>query len=299
MTIRNKTFVSSLALAPMAGFTDIIWRRLLDELGGVAFMVTELISAEAVCRKSDRTLGMIEEFHGGTPQFLQLFGAEPRALCEAARIVEGETGYCGIDLNLGCPARKVIRKGAGSALLRDLPAPGDLIRQLRKEVKGILTAKIRLGINEVNVSDVASLIQDEGVDALAVHFRLQQQGYNQPADWSWAPVIRDILRIPLIGNGDVFDEETAHRRLEEVDGLLLGRASMRDPLVFARMASSRALPGPRQVMLRFFELVDSHLPPDQSQDSRVSGHGRGQGPYAPSGGGGRGAAWPGLKWLLP
>ena len=131
----------------MAGFTDIIWRRLLDELGGVAFMVTELISAEAVCRKSDRTLGMIEEFHGGTPQFLQLFGAEPRALCEAARIVEGETGYCGIDLNLGCPARKVIRKGAGSALLRDLPALGDLIRQLRKEVKGILTAKIRLGIN--------------------------------------------------------------------------------------------------------------------------------------------------------
>lgn len=247
----------------MAGFTDIIWRRLLDELGGVGYMVTELISAEAVCRKSARTMAMIAEFKGRTPQFVQLFGSEHKALCEAARIIESETGFAGIDLNLGCPARKVVRKGAGSALLSDQPGLASLIRQLRNSVNGVFTAKIRLGVSEVTAPETARLLQAEGVDALAVHFRLQQQGYNHPADWSWAPVIKDILHIPLIGNGDVFDEETVRRRLGVVDGLLLGRASMGDPLIFARMASSGPLPALRQVILRFFELVDEHLPPER------------------------------------
>jgi len=206
---------------------------------------------------------MIEEFHGETPQFIQLFGSNPEAMCEAARIIEGETGYAGIDLNLGCPARKVIRKGAGSALLMDLPGLSRLIRQLRQEVRGALTAKIRLGINEVTVLETAKVLQDEGLDAISVHFRLQQQGYNHTADWSWAPELKKTLQIPLIGNGDIFDEETADKKLEMVDGLLLGRASMGDPLIFARMNSEKALPSPRQVMLRFFELVDQYLPPDR------------------------------------
>lgn len=261
--IAGRVFASPLALAPMAGLTDIIWRKLLDELGGIAFMVTELISAEAVCRKSSRTKEMIEEFGGRTPQFLQLFGSDADALCQAARIIESETGYAGIDLNLGCPARKVIKKGAGSALLRDLPRLGRLVRQLRREVKGILTAKIRLGLTEVTALETARVLQEEGIDALAVHFRLQQQGYGSPADWSMASEIKSRLRIPLIGNGDIDDEATALRRLQTVDGLLIGRASMGDPLLFARMNSLEPLPDLRQVMGRFFELTTRYLPPER------------------------------------
>lgn len=261
--IAGRTFASPLALAPMAGYTDIIWRQLLDELGGVGYMVTELISAEAVCRRSEKTMDMIQDLHGQTPQMLQLFGSDPEALCEAARIVEGETTYAGIDLNLGCPARKVVRKGAGSALLADSGNLMAVIRSLRQTVKGILTAKIRLGLTEVTVLETARILQGEGIDALAVHFRLQKQGYNQPADWSWAPGIREFLTIPLIGNGDIFNEEIALKRLEQVDGLLLGRASMGDPLIFARMADIRPLPTFRQVVTRFIELVALHLPPER------------------------------------
>ncbi len=263
LKISDHVFASPLALAPMAGFTDIIWRKLLDELGGIAFMVTELISAEAICRKSTRTREMIEEFKGKTPQFIQLFGSDAEALCQAARIVESETGYAGIDLNIGCPARKVIKKGAGSALLRDLPRLARMVRQVRREVKGILTAKIRLGLTEATARETAGMLQDEGIDALAVHFRLQQQGYNTPADWSHAEEIRAQLRIPLIGNGDIFDEDTARMRLESVDGLLIGRASMGDPLLFARMSSMTPLPDLKRVMQRFFELTAFYLPPER------------------------------------
>jgi nifR3 family TIM-barrel protein len=247
----------------MAGYTDIIWRQLLDELGGVGYMVTELISAEAVCRRSSKTLEMIRDLHGQTPQMIQLFGSDIKAFSEAARIVESETTYAGIDLNLGCPARKVVRKGAGSALLAEPLHLAALVRELRKVVRGVLTAKIRLGLSQVNVLENAAVLQDEGVDALAVHFRLQKQGYNQPADWSWAPLVRERLRIPLIGNGDIFDEKTALERLELVDGLLLGRASMGDPLLFARMADITPRPGLKQVLQRFIELVELHLPPER------------------------------------
>lgn len=247
----------------MAGLTDIIWRKLLDELGGVAFMVTELISAEAICRNSAKTREMINEFVGRTPQFIQLFGSDPQALCQAARIIEDQTGYAGIDLNLGCPARKVIRKGAGSALLQDLVRLAEVVRSLRSQVKGVLTAKIRLGVKEVTAAETARVLQEEGVDALAVHFRLQQQGYNVAADWSRVSEIKAGLHIPLIGNGDVMNEATVREKLGLVDGLLLGRAPMGDPLLFARLACLPSLPSLRVVILRFFDLVQEYLPPER------------------------------------
>jgi len=223
-------------LAPMAGLTDRVLRQLMDEIGGCGAMVSEMIAAEGLRRRNRRTLEMIAGFAARVPQFIQLFGADPRALAEAAAIVSAETGYAGIDINMGCPVPKVVRSGAGSGLLQDLPRLAAIVGAVRRSTALPLTVKVRLGFNQVNVLETTRVIEQEGADAVAVHFRLRSDGYAGVARWQEAAAIRAGLRIPLLGNGDIMTLPFALEKLQQVDGVLIGRGALANPFLFREIA---------------------------------------------------------------
>ncbi len=247
-------------LAPMAGLTDAVFRRLVDELGGCGLLVSELVAAEGLRRRNRRTLAMIVPLPTATPQFLQLFGADPQAMAEAARLVCGETPFAGVDLNMGCPAQKVVRGGGGSALLREPAQVAAVVRAVRRACPRPLTVKVRLGYDRVNVREVLAVIAAEGADGAAVHFRLRGESYARPARWEFAAGLRDGLGIPLIGNGDIRDAATAAQRLREVDGVMIGRGACADPFLFRRISGGGVAPGEGRAMLgRLCDLVESHF----------------------------------------
>ncbi len=225
-------------LAPMAGLTDRVLRQLTDEIGGCGALVSEMIAAEGLRRRNRRTMEMIAGPPRPTraPQLIQLFGANPEALAEAAGIVAAETGYAGIDINMGCPVPKVVRSGAGSGLLQDLPRLAAVVGAVRRSTRLPLTVKVRLGFNKVNVLETTKIIEQEGADAVAVHFRLKSDGYRGSARWDLAAAIRESLRIPLLGNGDIMTLAFALEKMKTVDGVLIGRGALANPFLFREIA---------------------------------------------------------------
>jgi len=236
LKIGKLTLEQPTVLAPMAGLTDRVLRQLMDEIGGCGAMVSEMIAAEGLRRRNRRTMEMIACFKTRSPQFIQLFGANPEALAEAAVIVAAETDYAGIDLNMGCPVPKVVRSGAGSGLLQDLPRLAAVVAAMRKSTSLPLTVKVRLGFNKVNVLETTKIIAEEGADAVAVHFRLRSDGYAGSARWELAAAIRENLRIPLLGNGDIMTLTFALEKLDTVDGVLIGRGALANPFIFREIA---------------------------------------------------------------
>ena len=223
-------------LAPMAGLTDRVLRQLADETGGCGLLVSEMIAAEGMRRRNRRTLEMIADFKTRTPQFIQLFGANPDALAEAAAIVTAETAFAGIDLNMGCPVPKVVRLGAGAGLLQDLPRLAEVVAAVRRSTPLPLTVKVRLGFNKVNVMETSKIIEEQGADAVAVHFRLKSEGYTGNARWELAAAVRENLHIPLLGNGDIMTAAFALEKLQTVDGVLIGRGALANPFIFREIA---------------------------------------------------------------
>ena len=259
------------ALAPMAALTDPVFRRLVDEIGDAGWLVSEMISAEGLRRRNRRTLAMLQEFPARIPQFLQLFGSEPDALSDAARITAAETSFSGIDINMGCPVPKVMRGGAGAGLLGDLRRMARLVRAVRNACRLPLTVKVRLGIARINVLDSARVIESEGADALAVHFRLKTDGYVKSSDWSTAEEIKARLHIPLIGNGDIDSMEQAFHRLETVDAVMIGRGAIADPFVFSKIAGKPTKAGQwSRLAARLCELVEEYYP-EHNWISRIKG----------------------------
>ncbi len=174
--------------SPMASVTDIAFRKLLDEIGYTGYMVTEMISAEGLRRNQEKTLEMIKPFEFRSPQFLQLFGSEPEEFVDAAKYIENETNYSGIDINMGCPAPKVMRKGGGAALLQEPVRMAAIMKALKSSTKLPVTVKIRLGFDQVNVFEIAEILDQEGADAITVHFRLKSDRYRGEAKWEYAPL---------------------------------------------------------------------------------------------------------------
>src|SRR5215813_572389 len=176
-------------LAPMAGVTDTLFRRVIRGLGGCGLLMTEFTSSEGITRSAKKTLRYLYFQEDEHPITAQLFGANPAVMADAAKMVE-DLGFDAVDINLGCPAKKVVKCG-GSGLLRDLPLLGEIFRAVRAAVTVPLTIKIRSGWDEKNIVavDVARLAEDCGIEAIAVHPRTREQGYNGNADWR---VIRDV-----------------------------------------------------------------------------------------------------------
>lgn len=249
-------------LAPMASLTDIVFRRVVDEIGGVGLMVTELISAEGLRRKQDKTLSMIRSFDFNTPQFIQLFGSEPEQFTDAVKYIEEETDFSGIDINMGCPARKIIKRRAGAALLKDPKKIGEICRKVRKVISIPFTVKIRLGYEEENVFEILKVLENEGVDAVTVHFRLKTDRYSSEARWEYAERIKERSSLKIIGNGNILNRDEALERLNIVDGIMIGRGAINNPFIFAEMQDE--MPGPedkKEITERIMALVEEYYLP--------------------------------------
>ena len=219
----------------MAGVTDTIFRQLCKE-HGADVMVTEFVSAEGIFRRNERTLEYLEFIEAERPVGVQLFGGDPDHLGEAARMVADWKRPDFIDLNFGCPVSKVVSKNGGSSLLRDCPLLERVARAVVRAAAPLpVTAKIRIGWSEetINATTTARLLEDSGVQAIAVHGRTKEQGYSGLANWEVIAAVAAAVQVPVIGNGDIASAADAERRRQTgVRGLMIGRAAMSSPWVF-------------------------------------------------------------------
>lgn len=221
-------------LAPMAGITDHAFRTFMRRLES-SVVVTELVSAVGIEYKSARTLQLMSFEESQRPVGIQLFGEEPEVVARAAQLVE-EMGADFVDLNFGCPVPKVVKKGAGSAMLKDPVALAEMLRQVVKAVQIPVTIKVRTGwdAGSRNAAQVAEIAHNEGIAWMAVHGRTRAQGYSGLADWEFIAEIKAKSRIPIIGNGDIVSPQQAVQRLKEsgVDGVMIGRGALKNPFIF-------------------------------------------------------------------
>jgi tRNA-dihydrouridine synthase B len=237
------TLAPATVLAPMAGVTDTVFRRFIRGLGGCGLIMTEFTSADGMLRDKKmrgRYLHFYEDEH---PISAQLFGSNPQSLADAARLVE-DLGFDLVDLNLGCPAKKVVKCNGGSGLLRDLPLIGRIFREVRAAVNIPFTVKFRAGWSdqEIICVDLARMAEDCGLQAVALHARTREQGYGGTARWGWIAEIKQTVKIPVIGNGDIRTPEDACAMVAETgcDAVMIGRAAASNPWIFRQIEQHAA-----------------------------------------------------------
>ncbi len=237
-TIRDKSISPATVLAPMAGVTDTVFRRMIRGLGGCGLIMTEFTSAECITRNAARTSRYLFFEPDEHPITGQLFGADPQVMARAAGMVE-QLGFDIVDINLGCPAKKVIKCG-GSGLLRDLKALEQVLRAVRQAVSIPLTIKIRAGWDDCSIVavDVARMAEQIGIEAIAVHPRTRLQGYTGRADWNIIRDVKQSVSMPVIGNGDINSPQDALRMLRETgcDAVMIGRAASNNPWIFRQIS---------------------------------------------------------------
>src|SRR5579863_5319364 len=238
LTIRDLKIRPATILAPMAGVTDTVFRRVIRGLGACGLIMTEFTSAEGLTRHSARTLRYLYFDEDEHPIAAQIFGADPKVMASAAAVTE-DLGFDQVDINLGCPVKKVVKCG-GSGLLRDLPKLENLLREIRAAARIPLTIKIRSGWDENNIVavDVAKMAEQIGIEAIAVHPRTRMQGYAGTADWSVIRAVKQAVQVPVIGNGDIRTPMDAVRMVDETgcDAVMIGRAASSNPWIFRQIA---------------------------------------------------------------
>jgi tRNA-dihydrouridine synthase B len=259
-------------LAPMAGVTDTVFRRFIRNLGGCGLIMTEFTSADGMLRDKKMRGRYLHFYDDEHPISAQLFGSDPGVLSEAARLIQG-LGFDLVDLNLGCPAKRVVKCNGGSGLLRDLPRIGEIFRAVRAAVTIPFTVKFRAGWsdNEIICVDLARMAEDCGLQGVALHARTREQGYGGTAQWGWIAEIKDAVRIPVIGNGDIRTPQDACAMVAQTrcDAVMIGRAAASNPWIFRQIAQHAASGGydepterDRYDMIRtyFQMLVEEELP---------------------------------------
>ncbi len=235
--IGNVEIKNQVVMAPMAGITNIAFRKLIKSFGA-GLVVSEMISDKAICYRNEKTLDMLAIDEDEHPMSLQLFGGEVASMVEAAKYLEEHTNADIIDLNSGCPVNKVIKAKAGSDWLRDPERAYEIVHAIVEAVSLPVTIKMRIGFDSkhINVVEYAKLMEKAGVSAIAVHGRTRSQFYEGHADWSYIKQVKDAVSIPIIGNGDITSPLDAKRMLKETgcDAIMIGRAAMGNPWIIKR-----------------------------------------------------------------
>jgi len=260
-----------LILAPMAGVTDRDFRLIVRRIGGVGVVSMEFISSRAIVNGNRRTRELMYFSPEERPLAIQIYGADAATMREAAIVVE-ELGADVCDINMGCPANKVLKGCAGAALMGDLAVAEEIVREVRNAIRIPLTVKFRLGLNDArqNYLELGRICEANGVAAVAMHARTARQMFSGEADWAHIARLKEAVSIPVIGNGDVAEADDALRMLRETgcDGVMIGRGATRNPWIFrqiaARLQGSRftepALADRRDLILSHFRLVAEREP---------------------------------------
>jgi tRNA-dihydrouridine synthase B len=270
--IRDVMIEPPLILAPVAGHTDTLFRQAIKSLGGCGLVVSELVSTEGMTRRQSRSDHLTRFEESERPVSIQIFGSDSARMAQSAAMVEA-MGADIVDINLGCPVKKVVRQGGGSNLLRDLPLLEKIFIAVRKAIQAPLTVKIRSGWdrNSINAVDVLKLAEDCGVEALAIHGRTRCDMFSGKSDWNVIAQVKAKARIPVIGNGDVFTPLDAERMFREtgVDGVMIGRGVLSNPWLIRQCWDHLSGKPVRQVslaeraefMIDFLERVSLFSPP--------------------------------------
>lgn len=257
---------NNLILAPMAGVTDLPYRMLCKEQG-CGMVVTEMVSAKAILYKNKNTQELLQIREEERPAAVQLFGSDPEIMGEiAGRLSEGPYDF--IDVNMGCPVPKIVNNGEGSALMKEPKKVEAILTAMVKKSKKPVTVKFRKGFNDamVNAVEIARIAEGCGAAAVAVHGRTREQYYSGKADWGIIRQVKEAVKIPVIGNGDVNGPEAAKAMLEETgcDGLMIARGAKGNPWIFSRilhyLETGEILPGPgvaeiKEMILRHGRLL--------------------------------------------
>jgi tRNA-dihydrouridine synthase B len=232
-------------LAPMAGVTDTVFRRLIRNQGGCGLIMTEFTSSHGVVAnkgskraKPSRSFQYLYFEPEEHPIAAQIFGSDPEIMSDAARICQ-DSGFDAVDINFGCPVKKVVTCNGGSGLLRNLPLVETLLKRVRASISIPLTMKFRAGWNDSELVHIAmaKLAEDNGLEAIALHPRTREQGYSGRADWNRIAEVKAAVKIPVIGNGDITSPEDAVRMVEATncDAVMVGRAASSNPWIFRQI----------------------------------------------------------------
>ena len=251
-------------MAPMSGITDVCYRQLMDEMGA-GVLVSELVSAKGLVFNSEKTRRMIKiHKNPGTLVGLQLFGDYADDFIKVAHLVQ-EQGADFLDINLGCPVKKVVQKGCGSALMRDPAYLESFLVKIRRNIDLPLTVKMRTGWNEqeLTIHECVAAAQNAGCEWVAIHGRTRLQGYQGLADWDLIAEVKQRTTLPIIGNGDIRGPERARTLLHEteVDAVMIGRGALRNPWIFKQCTGELGEtldPTRRALLRRFHELLQAH-----------------------------------------
>lgn len=234
------TFRNRLALAPMAGVTNTPFRKMIWE-HGCGVLYSEMISSSALVHGNEKTFRMLKSCVTKEPTIVQIYGVDPEIMAKAAQICQ-EYGVSMLDINMGCPVKKIFKKGSGAALTLNHTKCRDLIRQVRNQTTIPLSVKIRSGDNDKNIDaiEIAKIAEEEGVDMIAIHPRTRMQMFRGESDWSVIRDIKQTVRIPVIGNGDVSNVNDANKMLQETgcDLIMIGRACIGKPWLFSEILNN-------------------------------------------------------------
>ena len=262
LTIGNVELPNQVILAPMAGVSDIALRLLCHEQGA-GLVCSEMVSAKAILYGNKNTEELLQIHSEEGAVSLQLFGSDPDIVSEMAKRIE-ERPFAVLDLNMGCPVPKVVNNGEGSALMKDPLLAGRIVEKTAKAIQKPLTVKIRKGFDDdhVNAVEMAHILQESGAAAVAVHGRTREQYYSGQADWDIIAQVKAAVKIPVIGNGDVTDGESALRLLKKTgcDGVMIGRGAQGNPWVFREVTAAlegREIP-PRPTRQELYDMIARH-----------------------------------------
>jgi tRNA-dihydrouridine synthase B len=269
--IRDIEIDPPLVLSPMAGVTDISFRRLLKQRGGIGLTVSEFISVEGLTRNNPKSKRQMRFYENERPFAVQIFGGQPERMRMAAEMAE-EVGADILDVNCGCPAPKVVKHGGGSGLLKDHPRLETILKEIKKAIAIPLTVKIRAGYYDhtINAVETAKLAEACGAEHIALHGRTKEQAYRGLANWDLVREIKQVVNVPVSGSGDITTIQQAFDRFQGTgcDGVLIGRGAMANPWIFRQIEDAihgrepfqPTLEDKRALLLEYFDMLREDMP---------------------------------------